>query len=138
MHRRNIATLEILSSLNQTPEGILKDASAAHSRRSIAALKSLENSLLYQHDHLYADLHRCNDDIKTSVLAEGKSNSESISIINDVTNKPVDAEIGALLAIAISELAHNCFVHAFSGRTLGNFIKITLQVTEHPEQNSAH
>ncbi|MEP1472011.1 MAG: two-component regulator propeller domain-containing protein [Halieaceae bacterium] len=138
VHRRNIATLDILDSLNQVSESVIEEAKQTHSQRSIAALKSLENSLLYQHDHLYADLHRCTDDITNSLLAESDPNGGSISIINDVTNKPIDAEVGALLSIAISELAHNSMVHAFTGRALGNFIKITLQVTEQPDQGSAH
>ena len=138
VHRRNIATLDFLDEVTSLSERVANNSSPSHSRRSVAALKCLENSLLYQQDRLYADLHRCTEDITALLLSEHENIANSVSIINDVTNKPIEAEVGALLAVVIYELVQNSLLHAFTGRPLGNFIKISVQAMDRPVESSVH
>jgi ligand-binding sensor domain-containing protein/two-component sensor histidine kinase len=138
VHRRNIATLDFLSEVTSLAEPVVGHNSPSHSQRSVSALKCLENSLLYQQDRLYADLHRCTEDITALLLSEHGSTSDSVSIINDVTTKPIEAEVGALLAVIIYELVQNSILHAFTGRPLGNFIKISVQAMDRPAESSVH
>ena len=138
VHRRNIATLDFLDEVSSLSERVASNNSPSHSRRSVSALKCLENSLLYQQDRLYADLHRCTEDITALLLAEHENTSDSVSIINDVTTKPIEAEVGALLAVVIYELVQNSILHAFIGRPLGNFIKISVQAVDRPAESSVH
>ena len=138
VHRRNIATLDFLSEVTSLSEQVVGHNLPSHSRRSVSALKCLENSLLYQQDRLYADLHRCTEDITALLLSEHGSTSDSVSIINDVTTKPIEAEVGALLAVVIYELVQNSILHAFTGRPLGNFIKISVQAMDRPVESSIH
>jgi ligand-binding sensor domain-containing protein/two-component sensor histidine kinase len=138
VHRRNIATLDFLDEVTSLSERVANNSSPSHSRRSVAALKCLENSLLYQQDRLYADLHRCTEDITALLLSEHENIANSVSIINDVTNKPIEAEVGALLAVVIYELVQNSLLHAFTGRPLGNFIKVSVQAVDRPAESSVH
>ena len=138
VHRRNIATLDFLDEVTSLSERVVSNNSPSHSRRSVSALKCLENSLLYQQDRLYADLQRCTEDITALLLAEHENTSDSVSIINDVTTKPIEAEVGALLAVIIYELVQNSLLYAFIGRRLGNFIKISVQAMDRPAESSVY
>ncbi len=133
VHQRSLATLGFLEDVSDLSDRASGDPhNKSHTRRSIQALICLENSLLYQQDRLYADLHRCTEDITSHLLTEHETDINSVSIINDVTPKPIDAKVGVLLATAIYELVENSLAHAFRDRPMGNFLKISLEAVDRP------
>ena len=108
----------------------------SHSQRSISAMASLEDALLQQQDRLYADMHGCVEDVAAKMLDSHQEQATSISIINEVSTRPIEAGIGSLLAVAIYELLDNAIVHATKAKAFGNYIKVALNISE-PQGSSS-
>ena len=137
VHRRNVSSLELLRDISAMADRGNAAEGLSHSQRSISALASLEDALLHQQDRLYADMHRCAEDVAAKLLDLHQQEVTSISFINEVSTKPVEAGIGSLLAVAIYELVDNAVLHAFKTRALGNYIKVALNISA-PQGSSSN
>ncbi|MEH6518499.1 MAG: two-component regulator propeller domain-containing protein [Halioglobus sp.] len=136
IHSRNVSGLELLRDISARADRISGVQGQSHSQRSISALASLEDALLHQQDRLYADMHRCVEDVAAKLLNLHPEEATSISIINEVSTRPVEAGIGSLMAVAIYELLDNAIVHASKARAFGNYIKVALSINE-PQGSSS-
>ncbi|MFT6286792.1 MAG: ligand-binding sensor domain-containing protein/two-component sensor histidine kinase [Alcanivorax sp.] len=136
IHSRNVSGLELLRDISSRADHGSGSGTQSHSQRSISALASLEDALLHQQDRLYADMQRCVEDIAAKLLEQHQEEATSISVINEVSVRPVEAGTGSLMAVAIYELLDNAIVHTSKARAFGKYIKIALSISE-PQGSSS-
>ncbi len=130
VYKHNMTTLDLVKNLHCVRADYLSDPSLVESFESdqnrLVALSFFESCVLYQDEVLYADLKKYTDMAIGLVLKSANVAAESITTINDVSNKMMPVEIATPLAMVIFELLDNCVSHAFEPGGPANYIQISL------------
>lgn len=130
VYKHNMSTLDLVKNLHSVRAEFLSDPAAVsafeNDEKRLVALSYLESCVLYQDEVLYADLNKFTDMAIGLVLKSSDIPIESITTINDVSNKMVPDEIATPLALVIFELLDNCVSHAFEARGPANYVQISL------------
>lgn len=130
VYKHNMTTLDLVKNLHSVRTEYLSDPALVDSfgndQNRLVALSYFESCVLYQDEILYADLKKYTDMAIGLVLKSANVPAESITTINDVSNKMVPVEIATPLAMVIFELLDNGVSHAFEPGGPANYIQISL------------
>ncbi len=136
VHQRNLISLQLLRNTADIADSSSSSSRVSHTQKNIAALTSLENALLQHQDRLFADMHACVDDMASKLLETYQERRDAVTIINEVSKRPVEADLGAQLAVVIYELISHAIEGSMEGTGFGNYIKVVLDIKTEPGSSS--
>jgi len=133
VYRHNVNTIDLVRDILSVQSDHLEDESLLESIESnssrLLALRHLENCLFYQGDDLYADMNKYVEAIINLTLKSSPIPVESITTVNEVSNRLVPISWATPLALAAYELIHNCVMHAFEGAVQPNYIQVSMEAS---------
>ncbi|MEH6583974.1 MAG: triple tyrosine motif-containing protein, partial [Halioglobus sp.] len=136
VYLHNVETLDLLKSFNTIQSSFSDDEAIEEALdrnlERVRAIRQLENSVCVHGDSVVADLKKYTDLIISQVLKSAIISAESITTVNEVSNRMVPIEIATPLAILIFELLHNAIHHACDEERSLNFVQVTLDLVSSP------
>ncbi len=102
----------------------------------LGVLDIVHDSLYYQGERLYANLHTCATMLVNKLCADHPAAGSRLTAVNDVPKELIPAAQAVPLAIILAELLDNSLTHAFAGTSAACFVRFSVTIAPGPGSGS--
>lgn len=105
-------------------------------RFRLEVLDVVQDSLYYQGERLYANLHDCADRLANALCSRHPHLCNRLTVVNDIQQELVPAAQAIPIAIILAELFDNSLTHGFDAERSSCFVRFSVTYTPSPGANS--
>ncbi|MDO8862575.1 triple tyrosine motif-containing protein [Haliea sp. E1-2-M8] len=102
-------------------------------RFRLGVLETIHDSLYYQGERLYANLHNCATALANKLCEGHPQVRDRLTIVNDIQRELIPAAQAIPLAIMLAELFDNSLSHAFAAKRATCFVRFSVTITPDPD-----